>query len=371
VQNPETWRMARRLLAEEINSAIRGESADPGKQLIAQRIAWQVFDQKAHSIRVQQSRSQVTRIKGSNDMKVTVMLELYNEHTRSVDVAVNIDKLPSGWKAIKNDVRISPFPPAQSTTVQLSARCRYVPTGQSGKMTLPITITTDVSRQKTIHATVSFIVAGKANKPIKIDGILKDWPMRQGNSCDKFKLIGRRGRRGDGLAKRQTMAFVLRDAKNLYVAFRCSEPNLGKMIVKPNNLVHYEQLMACGEDLVELVLDPGADAKGPEDLYHIVVKPNGVLLAEKGVRTDPPLGRSAPWPLEARIAVKKHSDLWVVEMAIPLSSMPGGETSNLWGVNFTRFATQGREASSWSEAPRYFYDTRNLGTMFVPDVTDK
>ena len=371
VQNPETWRMARRLLAEEISSAIRGESADPGKQLIAQRIAWKLFDEKAHSIRIQQSRSQVTPIRGSNDMKVTVILELYNEHTRSVDVAVNLGKLPSGWKAIKNDVRISPFPPAQSTTVRLAARCRYVPTGQTGKMTIPITITTDVSRQKTINATVSFIVAGKANKPIKIDGTLKDWPMRQGNSCDRFKLIGRRGRKGDGLAKRRTMAFVLRDAKNLYVAFRCSEPNLGKMIIKPNNLVHYEQLMACGEDLVELILDPGADAKGPEDLHHIVVKPNGVLLAERGVRTDPPLGRSAPWPVEAQIAVKKHSDLWVVEMAIPLSSMPGGETSNFWGVNFTRCATQGCEASSWAEAPRYFYDPKNLGTMFLPNMTDK
>ncbi len=371
VQSPETWRMARRLLAEEINSAVRGESADPSKQLIAQRIAWKLFDDKAHSIRIQQSRSQVTPIPESNDMKITVMLDLYNEHTRSVDVVVGMDKLPSGWKAIKNEVRISPFPAAQSTTVTLTARGRYIPSGQTGKMTLPVTITTDVSRQKTIQATVSMIVAGRANKPIKIDGVLKDWPMRQGNSCAKFKLIGRRGRRGDGLAQRQTMAFVLRDAKNLYVAFRCTEPDLGKMVVKPNNIVYYEQLMACREDLVELVLDPGANAKGPQDLYHIVVKPNGVLLAERGVRSDPPLGRSAPWPVKAQIAVKKHSDLWVVEMAIPLASLPEGRTKNFWGINFTRFATQGCEASSWSEAPRYFYDPRNLGTMFLPAMTDK
>jgi len=370
VQNPETWRMARKLLAEEIKSAVRGESADPDKQLIAQRIAWKLFDEKAHSIRVQQSRSQVTRIKGSDDLRITVTLELYNEHTRSVDVVVSMDKLPSGWKAIKNEVRITPFPPAQSTTVKLTASGRYVPTGQAGKMTLPVTITTDVSRRKTIGATVSMIVAGRAHKPIAVDGVLKDWPMRKGNSCSNFKLIGRRGRRGDGLAERETMAFVLRDAKNLYVAFRCTEPRLGKMIIKPNNIVHYEQLMACREDLVELILDPGARAKGPEDLYHIVVKPNGVLLAERGIRTDPPLGRSAPWPVEAQIAVKKYNDLWVVEMAIPLSSMPQAASEELWGVNFTRFASQGCEASSWSEAPRCFYDPRNLGTMLLPAATE-
>jgi hypothetical protein len=371
VQNPETWRMARRLLAEEINSAVRGESVDPNKQLLAQRIAWKLFDEKAHSIRIQQSRSRVTRIDKTNDMKVTVLLELYNEHTRDVDVVVSMDKLPSGWKAIKDEVRVSPFPPGQSTTVELTARCRYIPAGQAGKMTLPVTITTDVSRQKTIQATVSLIVAGQANKPIKIDGSLKDWPMRQGNSCAKFKLIGRRGRRGDGLAQRQTMAFVLKDARNLYVAFSCTEPKPEAMIVKPNNIVHYEQLMACTEDLVELILDPGADATGPEDLYHIVVKPNGVMLAERGVRSNPRLGKSTPWPVEAQLAVKRHDGLWVVEMTIPLSSMPGGATESFWGVNFTRFATQGCEASSWSEAPRYFYDPRNLGTMFLPDITSK
>jgi len=371
VQNPETWRMARRLLAEEIDSALRGESADPNRQLLAQRIAWKLFDEKAHSIRVQQSRSRVTRLAETNDMKVSVLLDLYNEHTRNVDVVVSMDKLPAGWKALKNEVRISPFPPGQSTSIELSARCRYIPAGQAGKMTVPVTITTDVSRQKTIGATVSLVVAGLTNKPIGIDGSLKDWPMRQGNSCAKFKLIGRRGRRGDGLAQRQTMAFVLRDAKNLYVAFRCTEPEPESMVVKPNNTVHYEQLMACGEDLVELILDPGAEASGPEGLYHIVVKPNGVLLAQRGVRSRPPLGKSALWPVEIQVAVSRHADLWVVEMAIPLSSIPRAETKRFWGVNFTRFATRRCEASSWSEAPRYFYDPRNLGTMFLPPVKDK
>ena len=371
VQNTETWRMARRLLAEEIESAVRGESTDPNEQLLAQRIAWKLFDEKAHSIRVQQSRSRVARIDKTNDMKVTVLLDLYNEHTRDVDVVVSMDKLPAGWKALKSEVRISPFSPSASKSVELTARCRYIPAGQAGKMTIPVTITTDVSREKTIGATVSLIVAGQANKPIKIDGSLKDWPMRRGNSCAKFKLIGRRGRRGDGLARRQTMAFVLRDAKNLYVAFRCTEPKPEAMVAKPNNIVHYEQLMACGEDLVELILDPGADASGPQDLYHIVVKPNGVLLAERGIRSNPPLGKSAPWPVEAQLAVARHEGLWVVEMAIPLSAIPEAETKRFWGINFTRFATQGCEASSWSEAPRYFYDPRNLGTMFMPAVTSK
>jgi len=374
VQDPGTWRMARRLLAEEINSAVRGESADPNSQLLAHRIAWRLFDERAHRIRVQQTRSRITQIAKTNDLKVSVLLDLYNEHTRNADVTVSLGKLPDGWKALAGEVRISPFKPAASRTVELTARCRHFPSGEAGKFTLPVTITTDVSRQRTIQATVAIIVSGQANKKITIDGKLKDWPMRQGGSGARFKLIGRRGRRGDGLAKRQTMVFVLRDAKNLYVAFRCTEPNMDAMVVRPNNLVHYEQLMACGEDLVELILDPGARAAGPQDLYHIVVKPNGVMLSERGVRSDPPLGKAVLWPVQAQLAVARHPGLWVVEMSIPLSALPGGQAERFWGVNFTRFATQGCEASSWSEAPRYFYDPRNLGTMFLPAVqgrTDK
>ncbi len=110
--------------------------------------------------------------------------------------------------------------------------------------------------------------------------------------------------------------------------------------------------MACGEDLVEVVLDPGCAAKGPEDLYHITVKANGVLLAERGVHTAPPLGVATAWPVAASVAVGRQDQLWVVEMAIPLSALGPAAKEPLWGVNFTRFATQGSEASSWSEAGR-------------------
>jgi hypothetical protein len=67
----------------------------------------------------------------------------------------------------------------------------------------------------------------------------------------------------------------------------------------------------------------------------------------------------------ASYAVHKGDKFWSVEMAIPFAAFGPAADSRLWGVNFTRFATQGSEASSWSGAPRYFYDPRNLGTMFV------
>jgi len=375
VQDEETWRMARRLLADEVSAAVRGGPDTPNRRLPAQRVAWRRFEQRTHRVRVEQVRSRVARVGEAERLLVSVLLDLYNEYTRAVELTVRLGELPPGWKlrVMRAPTRqelssgkawISRLAPGARVTMKLDAECAYVPATETGKLDLPVTITTAAIRHEEIRAPVPFIMAGQTTRKIIIDGDLDEWPTRLGNSAGGFRLIGRRGRSGDGRAKRKTVVLVLRDTKNLYIGFRCSEPDMNGLVARPDNIIHYEQLMACGEDLVEIILDPGARAKGPQDLYHLIVKPNGVLLAERGVRTDPPLGRASPWPVGARLAVARRPKMWIVEMAIPISAIPGAENERFWGVNFTRFATRGAEASSWSGAPRYFYDPRNLGTMF-------
>ena len=367
VQDAATWQMARRLLAEEVQAVVQPSEMST-RQLIAQRLAWHRFDERTHTVRVEQVRSRITLAGKNGPLRATVMLDLYNEHSREVDVRVKIEKLPPGWKAVAGEVNLSPLPAATQRIVILEAEGMHAPIDSSAKMRLPVSITIDKSVRKEIYADVPFLLAGRSKKPPTIDGKLDDWPIRVGNTAGKFKLIGRRGRSGAGLAKRQSLVFVLFDEKNLYVAFRCEEPTPQAIVAKTNNIIHYEQLMACGEDLVEVILDPGARAKGPEDLYHIVVKPNGVLVTERGVRSDPPLGRVRPWPASVSLAVGKQNDVWIVELAIPRSAFGQAGNETFWGVNFTRFATQGAEASSWSGSPRYFYDLKNLGTMFVTPI---
>ena len=279
---------------------------------------------------------------------------------------MKLESLPPGWKATGAARRVSPLPTATGATVTLTAEGAYVPAAADGKMPFPLSITTDLGRRRQIEAHVAFIRAGRTTAPPKIDGRLDDWPMRAGSSAGTFKLVGRRGEVGDGLAKRQTLAFVLSDERNIYVAFRCDEPDMPALSVRSDNMIRYEQLMAGGEDLVEVILDPGLTAQTAQDLYHIVVKANGILITERGVRSEPPLGRVRSWSSGASVAVAPQDKLWVVEMAIPRSAFGPAGKEQFWGVNFTRFATQGSEGSSWSGAARYFYDPRNLGTMYVP-----
>ncbi len=371
VHDGNAYESARRLMAEEIQVLVHPREMS-NQALLAQRLAWQQFEQSTHIVRVEQIRSRVLPVAGANRFRATVTLELFNEHGRDVDVMVKFEGLPEGWQTKVPQVHLGPLVSNARQTVELSAEGSYVPTSVLAKLPLHLSLTEDLERRRTLTAAVPFLLAGSVPRGPVIDGKLDDWPMREGNTAGDFKLIGARGEGDKPFARRGTLAFVTHDRDNLYIAFRCEEPQLDKLTAFSSNIIHYEQLMACGEDLVEVVLDPGCAAKGPEDLYHIAIKANGVLLTERGVHADPPLGAASAWPVAASVAVAKQDKLWVVEMAIPLSAFGPAGKESFWGVNFTRFATQGSEASSWSEAGRYFYDPRNLGTMYmVPEKQDK
>ena len=370
-----TWVLARRVLAAEVQAAVTPEAA-ARTETLAHRLAWRRLTEQTRTLKVEQVRTTVAPAPGRQTtpperLRVTVLLDLYNQFGRAVDADARFARLPRDWTALAG-APIGKVPPASRKVARLEAEGPApLPTGADGRALLSIRLQSDAEDDREVPAAVPFLVVGRAKKPPRIDGLLNDWPMRVGNTARGFRLIGRRGRRGAGLAKRQTMVFLLRDEATLYIAFRCEEPNPSGVVKHPNNRVHYEQLMACGEDLVEMLFDPGGKARGPEDLLHVIVKPNGVLIAERGIGCEPPLGRTEPWSPLAAVAIAGQDGAWTLELAIPLAAFGPDGQEPFWRANFTRYATQGAEASSWSGAPRYFYDPRNLGTMFLGAVAEK
>ena len=372
IRDGATWRLARKILAKEVLAVIHPTSPS-NRGHLADRIAWRRFDETARTVRLEQVRSRFTQADRrtkrtqtpSSPLVMNISLELYNEFSRALDVHVKFDSLDPGFNAIHGARRISPMLPGKRYVIELTAEANHLPVSSDGKISIPVSITTDMHRPKQFTVRAGFLRAGRTVKPPIIDGKLDDWPMRAGNTAGAFTLLGRRGQQADPLAQRKTMVFVTIDRSNLYVAFRCNEPNISGIFTRPNNNVRYEQLMACGEDLVELIFDPGQTARKPEDLYHIVVKPNGVLVAERGVHSDPPLGAVRSWAAGASVAIGQQKDVWIVEMAIPLQAFGPGAKDPLWGINFARFATQGSEPSNWAGAVRHIYDPRNLGTMLI------
>jgi hypothetical protein len=375
VGDGQTWVLARRILAEEAQAVVSPERA-PRTRTLAHRLSWQRLGEQTRTLRVEQTRSTVRPAAGSGTnplekLHLTILVDVFNEYGREAQLQAGLPELPRGWKSPAPPGSTTRIPPASRRVVRLEAvGPGPLPTTGNARMPVPIRLSSNVEGDRTIAASVGFLLVGRMKTPPKIDGLLDDWPPRAGNTAREFRLIGRRGRKGDGLATRRTMAFVLRDEEKLYVAFRCEEPNLPGLVKRPSNSVHYEQLMAAGEDLVEVLLDPGGRASGPEDLYHLIVKPNGVLIGERGVGCEPPLGRVRPWATFAAVAIAERPGAWTVELAVPLSAVGDGAKEAFWRANFTRYATQGAEASSWSGAPRHFYDPRNLGTMFMAPAAE-
>ncbi|MCD4822994.1 MAG: DUF4091 domain-containing protein [Phycisphaerae bacterium] len=376
IQQGETWHDARRMLAIEVTQAIHTKIGS--RQQIANRIRWQRFTDHTSAIRAERVQAfmasgQLPLIQftpnpdaDTRSLRATVLVDLYNEFARDVQCSVRVKSLPTGWKAVLGEHVFPRFPAGQRKKARLIIEGIDLKPTYNGKIPVAVEIAMENGRKTILPTEVAFIVAEAVGKPPVIDGKLNDWPTGTRNSVGDFRLLGRRGRSfKKGLAGRQTTAYAMQDKKNLYFAIRCNEPTLAEIVTKPTNFVRYEQLLACGEDLVEILLDPGAKAQGPEDLYHIIIKPNGIVIQEMGIRTDPPLGVVRSHSLGAKVAIGREKNAWLIEMKIPRSAFGADGKEEFWGINFTRFASQGSEASSWAGCRRYFYDPRNLGTMFV------
>ncbi len=363
-QDQAAWRQARKLLAVEATAAVHPDRVSP-RDLQAQRMAWRQLSEATRTVRVEQVTARVEPV-DEQRFRATVSLELYNELNRPAEISLTVTSANQAWQT----------PPARTVTlaagqrrtekIELHTNVEQIRPGPKGFS--PLTVRMEVAGKPTqeIAAGIPLLRADPPESPIRVDGVLTDWPLRAWNVAGDFRLVGKRGRTGDGLADPQTFAFVQADRENLYLAFRCEEPDLAAMTVRADNRLRYDQLLLGGEDLVEILLDPGADATGAQDLYHLVVKPGGVIVSERGISTEPPLGAWAPWAAGAKVAVARHGEAWFIECSVPRAAFGPAGRERLWAVNFARIRPAGGQASSWTGARRHFYDPDTLGTLLLP-----
>ena len=249
----------------------------------------------------------------------------------------------------------------------MSFRCPPSSAGPAGKLDVPMLLKVNLRRRRTVWARVPMIHSRTVGKQITVDADLSEWPLGEGNTAGAFGLLGRRGQVGDGLARDQTTVFVAHDATNVYLAFRCNRPGEARLQTTATNVLRWEQLLLADEDLVEVIFDPGADAKGPEELYRLVIKANGISVGGKGLPIGPSMATGAPWATQAAVAVRPGPNAWIVELAVPRAAFGAEGSSRQWGVNFVRYDTRNAESSSWSRPPRHYYDPKGLGALFFTD----
>ncbi len=368
VQDGEAWEQARRLLADEIVLALRGEEATANERF-AQEMAWRVFEDKVSGLAIERVRTRMvplapTQPHAATRYRTEIVLELCNQRNRDMPLAIRIAQVPPGW-SLPLGHTLASLGPRGRTDVTLAAEGGILPPGPDGRLPFTLAMAEPGGEERSLGVEVPFVLAPATDRALRIDGDLADWPVRFGSGVGAFRVVGVRGQRGER-ARQGTTAMLLRDAANLYIGVRCQSPARSRPTARRDNRVEYRSLLPWGEDLVVVLLDPARAAAGPQDLYHLVIKPNGVLIAERGVRSDPPLGPVRPWAPGAVLAVREEPGGWSAELAIPLAAFGDAGREELWGLNILRAGADPPEVSSWSGAVRSLYPPATLGTLWLP-----
>ena len=182
--------------------------------------------------------------------------------------------------------------------------------------------------------------------PIKIDGVMdeKAWkkPIRR---LPLYNNV-------DGKStKYKTKVAITRSNDTLYFGFICDDP---------------KTLERNGGDSVEIFLDPNHDHNSYYQLYITMDgKVSDVYFEGSGEKGN------HGWTSNAKVAVKRHKDKWIMEVAIPRKSFPENVTypSYPWGANVCRTMSkppvEKDKFSTWSRMIRgKFHQPDMFGHFF-------
>ena len=179
-------------------------------------------------------------------------------------------------------------------------------------------------------------------EPIKVDGRLDEPSWAQATPATDF----RQQEPNEGQpATEQTEVRLLFDDKNLYVGVHAfdSEPSR----------INFRELVRdasfSNDDKVEILLDTNHDRR---NAYRFAVNPLGTqqdaLITDEG--RDLNLSWDAPWISAGRI----DETGWIVEIAIPLTTLRFTEGADTWGLNFARTIRRKNEQNLWTSWQRSF-----------------
>ena len=186
------------------------------------------------------------------------------------------------------------------------------------------------------------IRALRVDDPIKIDGSLDEPAWSQAQPATDF----RQQRPDEGApATEKTEVRVLFDARNIYFAIRAFDSDAAH--INARELVRDASF--SNDDKVEILLDTYHDRR---NAFRFAVNPLGTqqdaLITDEG--RDVNLSWDAPWISEGRI----DAEGFVVEIAIPLTTLRFTEGIESWGFNVARIIRRKNEENLWTSWQRSF-----------------
>lgn len=186
------------------------------------------------------------------------------------------------------------------------------------------------------------VCAPFAVKPPVIDGVLNDKAWSQ---AERLEL---RYRTDGAPLRNRTMAYLLCDKDSLYVAVECFDSEMKNLRAE----VKQHNGKVWNDDAVEIFLKPSPSS----DMYYQFAI-NSIGTKYEGLTFADPV-----WKWSWKTAVKTYPDRWVVEAAIPFSTLSSLPSDHRLGFNLGRENPRIREFSSLAKLSS-FNDFRQFSTL--------
>ena len=218
------------------------------------------------------------------------------------------------------------------------------------------------------------VAVPSTGKPPTIDGKVEDAEWAAASKLTGFIGVDTprwKGVAGFDLVSAQTTVWVTCDKENLYVAWRCEEPEIETLVVKQQKTPRDGSLW--WDDCVELFLSPtNSDAH-----FHFIINSKAGVYDAKNA---PGEKRGAAWDLDglkvaAWVSPPGKDSHWTVEMAVPFAGLgvAAPKPGEVWGINFARerwaalYKAIG-ECSTWSGLVGSFQQPKMFGEARFGDV---
>jgi len=212
-------------------------------------------------------------------------------------------------------------------TVRLAENARL------GESYIPYEIASDDARLKmpgkillTVSDPVPRVKVSRVNTRPRIDGALDEQVWQGAPTIAELTLL-----QGAKPATEKTREWVSYDDAGLYVAFRCAESQMHKLV---SNFSDRGDPLYKDDDVEIFLLPPGAPRA-----FQFAINSLGTISDNFGNKTD--------W----RARAQRYEDAWTVEVFVPYEAVGVSkppERGSSWACQFGRQQKAKRETSSWT-----------------------
>ncbi len=295
-----------------------------------------------------------------------VAVEVLNPLASRIDGAWTLAEESSDW-AIASDAALGVGGGARAAAL-LTLEAPGLAYSADGVLDVGLAFDAGASGGVDVPTRIAVTSCVPVDQPPNIDGDESDWAVATNNSAADFRLVRGSGPlETPGVPAGATRAYFWFDVDHLYVGIAAALPVGARPHYRADNDIPIDGSIPWGQDVIELILDPQSSQQTTHgDLLVLQIKPNGFTAARRGPRTEPPIGASAPWLVDARVASSVKREAWVVEIALPIDALgEAARRDRIWGVNVARLDAARGEYSSWSGARDHCYSPQTLGNLVI------